>query len=203
MSGPRDRSERAANRRRAWLELAVALFGLAAVVLVAPLGSPYFEWATAVCFLAVVGYAAYGLARIPGAGERWHLIPPRSFDNEGCRFGCLYVASLLLAGLIPIVAMKLLVTLPFEVSAWSYLAWRVVRDFVFFSIILRNLSDLTDPITAVLGAAVCFGASHYPFGEFMAATATIGMLWGYLFLTTRWLLFVTASHWMMGLFLLG
>jgi membrane protease YdiL (CAAX protease family) len=202
MGDGRDRSERALDRRRAFLELAVALLGLAAVVLFVPLGSPYFGWVSLGCCLAVVGYVAYGLARIPGAAEHWHLIPPAA-DNEGCRFGCGYIAGLLFAGLIPIVAMKLLVTLPFEVSAWSYLAWCVVQDFVFFSVILRNLADLTDPITGVLGAAVCFAASHYPFGEFMAATAAIGLLWGYLFVTTRWLLFVTASHWMMGLFLLG
>jgi len=70
-------------------------------------------------------------------------------------------------------------------------------------VILRNLADLADPVTGVLGAAVCFGLSHYPFGEFMVVTAGIGILWGYLFATTGWLLFVTTSHWMMGLLLLG
>jgi membrane protease YdiL (CAAX protease family) len=203
MDDERDQRGRVLNRRRALIELVVAAGGLTTVVLLVPLGSPYFGWVSLVCCLAVVGYVAYGLISIPGAAEHWHLIPPATTDPEGCRFGCGYVAALLFAGLIPIVAMKLLVELPFEISAWSYLAWCVVQDFVFFSIILRNLAYLTDPLTGILGAAVCFGASHYPFGEFMAATAVIGLLWGYLFVTTRWLLFVTASHWMMGLLLLG
>jgi len=114
MGGRWEQLERAVDRRRACFELAVALLGLTAVVAVAPLGSPYFEWVSLGCCVAVVGYITYGLALISGAAEHWHLIPPRA-DNEGCRF----IAALLFAGLILIIVMKLLVTLPFEISAWS------------------------------------------------------------------------------------
>ena len=182
-------------------ELFVALAGLAAVLLFAPLGSEHFGVAVGACCVAIFVYAGYGLSRRPGTAARWGLLP--GLDSDGWYFGCLYVGILLNISLMPILVVKWLLVLPAPAGAWSYFLWCAVQDFVFFALIQRDLEDLTHPALAVPVAAGLFGLSHYPLTEFVALTTLVGLLWGYLFLATRALFLVTLTHWLMGVMVLG
>jgi hypothetical protein len=194
----------AAPTGRSLAEALVPATLLALQVAFTPLGSLHFPAVAAAGGALAVSYAVFGLCRLPGAARRWGLIPPRWADDHDFVRGCVVVGSLFAAGVVPILAVKMLdVPLPTPVGgAWVYLGWCVVQDFVFFSLILRGLADLIHPVAAVPIAAGLFALSHSPHPEMMGLTALVAVAWGYLFLASRWLPFVLASHWVMGVLLL-
>jgi membrane protease YdiL (CAAX protease family) len=169
-----------------------------------PLGHPYFPYVAGILCAATIGYAIYGLLRLPQSSQRWQLLPPRSYDGDELAFGCMFIGTFFLAGLIPIVVIKAFdFSLPRPAGgAWAYLLWCLVQDFIFFSLILRGLTDLVHPFLAISVSAILFGISHYPNLQMVAVTMFAGGAWGYLFLAARWLPLVTLSHWVMGLTLL-
>jgi hypothetical protein len=188
------------GRARALLEAGVTAGLLLVVVLVAPLGSPEFVYATgAGCFL-VFAYVAYHVARHPTACRRWGLVPD---DRDGWAGGCFFLGVLYLVSLLPIALVQLLVEVPRVGHPFAYLLWCAVQDFVFFVLILRNLEDLTHPALALATTALLFGLSHYPFHEFMFLTGLVAAVWGFLYLLWRALLLITACHWVMGMLVLA
>ena len=187
--------------RRALAEAIVTVGLLAAVVAFVPLGSPGFAAATAAGCLLVAGYVVFHLARRPGAWRRWGVFPEDR--DEGCLWGCWVLSALAIASLGPILAVRLLVTTPVVGYPVAYIVWCAVQDFVFFALILRNLEDVTHPLIALAATAVLFGASHYPFHEFMVLTGLVGAVWGCVYLLNRGLVLITASHWVLGVLVLA
>jgi membrane protease YdiL (CAAX protease family) len=123
--------------------------------------------------------------------------------EEGIARGMAGMIVLGLAALVPIVFLRRAVGASYGGDPSTYLLWCFVQDFLFFSLGLRNLLDFFNRHAAVLGAAVLFGLSHYPFGPFMLVTATAAVCWGYVFAWSRVLWFVTALHAVHGMFLLA
>jgi hypothetical protein len=84
-------------------------------------------------------------------------------------------------------AQFLLGTLPHIAHPAAYLLWCAAQDFVFFSLVQRDLEDL----------------SHYPYTGLIALTGLAALAWGAVFRLWRSLPLVTASHWVLGVFALG
>jgi hypothetical protein len=178
------------------------VIGLAVVVAVAPLGSDHFAVAVPVVAGLAVVYAAVGLARFDGAAEGWGFVPPPRSDLEVVR-GCLGAGVLVLAAFGPILVVHAFIERPWLGDPWSYLLWCAVQDFLFFSLFLRNAAGLVTPHPAVLLTAVLFGLSHAPLEDFMYVTGLIAVPWGYVFLYSRLLWVVTASHFLLGVLVLA
>jgi membrane protease YdiL (CAAX protease family) len=173
------------------------------MVFFVPVGNSWFPLVAAVLSVFVVGYAVIGLIVLKDSSRRWQLTPPWWADGKHYAYGFLFVATLFVAGLGPIFAIRYLqVPMPNPGSPWRYFAWCVIQDFVFFSLVLRGLVDLINPYVAIGITAILFGFSHFPNYELICGTILTALAWGYLFLASRWLLFVVISHWAMGLLLL-
>lgn len=151
----------------------------------------------------VFRYAIVGLIALERSGRRWQLTPPGGTTPDYA-FGFVAIMLVFVAGIGPIVEIRFFeVPVPNAGGPGRYLAWCLVQDFVFFSLILRGLVDLVNPIPAIFITAVFFGMSHLPNYEMVVGTMMIGMAWGYLFLASRWIAFVVVSHWVMGLLFLS
>jgi membrane protease YdiL (CAAX protease family) len=190
-------------RMRAICEAIVPTAILLLQVSLVPLGSGWFPVVATVLSGLVIAYAIVGLTRFQDSSRRWQLTPPWWYDGKDYAYGVVFVFTLLLAGIGPIFAIRYFeAPLPNPGSPWRYLAWCLIQDFIFFSLILRGLVDLTHPLLAICFTAVLFGLSHYPNYEMVFGTILVAAAWAYLFLASRWLLFVLISHWLMGLLLL-
>ena len=194
------------STRRKVAELAVVLAALAAVTLLYPLSHAHF-WVPSLAFcVASVAYAVYGLRVLDGAARRWGFVPQRGRER-GIVQGGLWALLSFVAALIPVVAIRAAVhmgyiALPRIDGTAGYLAWCVVQDFIFFSLVLRNLLDFTNRHLAVVLTAGLFALSHYPFGGMMIATGAVALCWGYVFLLGRLLWLVTIPHMVLGLLIM-
>ena len=118
--------------------------------------------------------------------------------------GLLFVGSL-----IPIAVVKCLVRTPTVLHPAAYLFWCFAQDFLFFSLVMRGVERLSSGSVvghrhlAVWITALLFGLSHFPMYGFMLATAIIAVFWGYIFLRSRLLWPVTASHFVLGLMVMS
>ncbi len=189
---------------RAAGELVVVLAGMVGIVALVPLTSPWFVAATAAAGAVAAGYALHGVARRPGAAKWWGFVWGGS-DDEGLALGLYRSGVLFAVALVPVVAVKALVRTPAVPHPLPYFAWCFVQDFLFFSLVLKNLARLTAGSIAwhrhfaVWGTAVLFGLSHFPLAGFMAVTAVVAVFWGYIFVQCRLLWPVTLSHFALGL----
>jgi membrane protease YdiL (CAAX protease family) len=203
------------NRRRpqdrqGLAELLSVATGVVLLQALAPLGTTAFEHVTPfVCGAAIV-YATFCLAAQPGTARRWGLPWISAAEPTDCFrdpqeevFGCLFLGRILLLSAVPILLVKMVAPLPSVNDAFGYLGWCAVQDFLFFALVQKNLQERVPGPVAVLGTALLFGLSHYPYGIFMAGTALVSGLWGYVFLRTNSLVPVLLSHWTMGLILLS
>jgi Type II CAAX prenyl endopeptidase Rce1-like len=176
----------------------------ALLIIVFPVGSRWFPLVGGILSGFVIVYLIVGLTVLQDSSRRWHIRPPAWNDRKHYVHGGVFVAVFFLVGLGPILAMRYCnVALPNPGSPWRYLAWCVVQDFVFFSLVLRGLIDLIRPYAAVGVTAVLFGFSHFPNYELVFGTILTALGWGYVFLASRWLFFVVLSHWLMGFLLLA
>jgi hypothetical protein len=202
--GLRVRRRKKRVKRRAVIESLVPLSILGAVIAFAPLNSSQFPIVAIVACVAVVIYAIYGLWRLPGSCERWRLLPPPLEQADAFGRGCLLMAGLIVLGLIPIAVVKFFeVPMPYSGGPWLYFFWCIIQDFIFFALIMRSLEEMMHPTLAIALTATAFGLSHYPHWGLMAMTALVAGAWGFLFLTSRWLPYVTLAHWTMGFILLA
>lgn len=186
--------------QRPLLELAVAAALLLGGIALTPVGSSAFPWLAGMACVLVVGYLGYDAAKEPAAWARWGLLP----EGEGS--WCVSLIYLGVLGLmsLPIVLLHLFIEKPLLAGhPLTYLVWCTVQDLVFFVLIQRNLEELLDPFVAAALTAVFFGLSHYPYAGLMILTALAGAAWGFLYLTHRALVLITASHWLLGVFILG
>jgi membrane protease YdiL (CAAX protease family) len=205
----RDKRRRPQN----WQGLAELLSVATGVILLqalAPLGTRAFGHLTPFVCSAAILYAIICLAAQPGTARRWGLPwispaePADCFrDPEEEVFGCLFLGRIMLVSAVPILLVKMVAPLPSVSDPLGYLFWCAVQDFLFFALVQKNLQERVPGPVAVLGTALLFGLSHYPYGIFMAGTALVSGLWGYVFLRTNSLVPVLLSHWTMGLILLG
>ena len=123
--------------------------------------------------------------------------------KRGLHWTLLLVAT----SVLPILFLRALVahgyvTLPPIKALSGYLIWCVVQDFLFFSLVLRNLLDFVNRHVAIVATAGLFALSHYPFYTFMGGTALVAFCWGYVFATSRVIWFVIVAHWILGLMIL-
>ncbi len=193
---------------RVTVELIVAVSGLFATVLLAPLSSRWFVLATAIACGVAVGYAIFGAIRLPGAAAWWGFVWGGKDEDDLAR-GFFQTGLLFFASLVPIALMKCSIRTPAVSHPAAYLLWCFVQDFLFFSIIERGLERLTSGKVvghrhiAVAGTALLFGLSHFPMVGFMLATGLIAVVWGYIFQRSRLLWPVTASHFVLGLIVMS
>ena len=193
-----------------WLEIACVVAAIAYVIFIAPLGSDQFQTATIVFSIAVGVYAIIKTIFVKGAGARWGFpffresIPAWSLGHTSeDSAGFIGVGMIFLLGIAPILVMRMIFHFDVQVSAWTYILWCIVQDLVFFAIVLTNLENIAGANLAIGATAVLFAASHYPLYPLAAATAIAGVAWGKLFVDTRSFAWVVASHFIMGICLLG
>jgi membrane protease YdiL (CAAX protease family) len=119
------------------------------------------------------------------------LTPPWWYNGKDYAYGLVVITMVFVAGIGPIIAMRFFdAPMPNPGGPWRYLAWCSIQDFIFFSLILRGLVDLINPYAAIFITAALFGLSHLPNYELVVGTVFIAAAWGYLFLASRWILFV-------------
>lgn len=191
-------------------EVGVVVLALICMALFAPLGTVQFQRSALVFGGALLVYAVLKICLVKNAAARWGLPfsgksrPVWNMSSSGDETtGFVTVGGLFLAGLVPIFLLKLFFPLELQVSAAIYFTWCIIQDLIFFAIVLTSLESLTNSSIAIVGAAVLFGASHYPFWPLAVATMLIGTVWGYTFVQTRSFVWVLVSHFIMGLCLLG
>ena len=127
---------------RAAGELVVVLAGLVGIVALVPLTSRWFVAATAAAGAVAAGYALYGVARRPWAAKWWGFVWAGT-DDEGLALGLYRSGVLFAVALVPVVAVKALVRTPAVPHPLPYFAWCFAQDFLFFSLVLKNLGRLT------------------------------------------------------------
>jgi hypothetical protein len=184
------------------IEPIAVVTGLALVVAFAPLESTRFPDVVPVAATGTFAYAVVGAIWFRGAAEEWGLVPPPRSDLEVVH-GCLGMGVLTLVSFAPIVMVHLLKTRPAMSHPVTYLVWCAVQDLLFFSLFLRNAAGFVTVNPAVFLTAALFGLSHYPHGGFMYVTGLVGIVWGYVFVYTRLLWVVTASHFLLGVLVLA
>jgi membrane protease YdiL (CAAX protease family) len=189
------------THRKVW-ECAAAITGVGLIVFALPLGSSGYLALCVAASATALAYAAYGVWRVPGTPRRWGLIGnPRRAEGIARGFGWAFLMTA--AGVVPVAVGRGLVTHPPLAFPPLYSLWCIVQDFVFFSLLLRNLLDHMPKWAAVALAAAMFALTHYPFGEMMAVTAGAALVWGYIFATSRVLWFVFLPHLLLGYVLLS
>lgn len=191
-------------RFRACCESFVPIALVILQIIFLPLTHPQIINAAIVASAVVALYLLVGLTLLHDSRQRWHLLPPTWNDRKCYLYGAVGLLLIFAVGVGPIFALRQFdVHMPNPGSPWIYLAWCTIQDFVFFSLILRGLSDQFNSHVSIWITAILFGISHFPSIEVMIGTLFIAAAWGYLFLKSRWLLFVIASHWFMGWMLLA
>gem|GEM_PF-3446497 len=195
-------SETSLPGRTRLFEVGAVVCALALLVGFAPLGTAEFLVALPWIIVVSVLYAVWRLCRESGAAERLGFVAPYHIDQDDT-YGCLFVGGLFFLSLVPIIILRLTVTMPRVYAPWHYLLWCGVQDFLFFSLVQRNLEAHVHPAFAIAATALLFGLSHYPLTPFMLTTVVVGAIWGYLYHRTRYLLYVVVSHWMLGIIALG
>ncbi len=196
------------SRARAAAEVAVGLTGVSVVVVLVPLSSPWFVVVTAVACGVVAAYGIYGATRLEGAAKWWGFVWGGRSHDDLAR-GLFNTGLLFVGSLIPIAVVKCLVRTPSVQHPAAYLFWCFAQDFLFFSLVMRGIERLLAGSVvghrhlAVWITALLFGLSHFPMYGFMLATAIIAVFWGYIFLRSRLLWPVTASHFVLGLMVMS
>ncbi|MGE3807975.1 MAG: lysostaphin resistance A-like protein [Gemmataceae bacterium] len=188
---------------------------LVAGICLAPLSSEASVTAQVTLCLLILAYV--GILLFTTDWREWGLLPadprrlwwtwglpldddPDSLKARGVMLGLLALITQL--AIVPAFFVSFLVETPLRVNPWGYLAWCVVQDTIFFVLIQRNLEVLLPPVAAVAITAVLFGLSHLPYVGFAVITAVMGAVWGTIYLTSRALVCIILSHWVLGLFAL-
>lgn len=201
---------------RTLLEAATACGLVLSFVVWSPLDDERSTIVQGAACLALVGYLIFDL--MTSGWQSWGLLPadvrgdwrrlelPRPEVETGWRtqaaiFGGLGLVTQL--SILPALVVSLLVDTPLRAHPLLYLLWCVVQDVIFFVLIQRNLESWLPAFAAVGITAVLFGLSHLPYTGFALVTGVVAAAWGTVYLTSRALVCIIASHWLMGMLVLS
>lgn len=199
------------SNRSCALEFAAVALGVLLLILFAPLGSSSFAKAIAWTTGAAVIYACLRITINPSIAAHWGLPFCRSFGPADWStteyddsFGYRAIGGFAAMSLMPVLFLRLLSPLtPTAPDAVQYLIWCLVQDFVFFSLGLGGLLRFTSSNVAIPVVAGLLALSHYPHWDLAGVTLLAGMCWGLIYERSKSLALVTASHWLLGMLLLG